>query len=425
MRAVIATALRLYLLAGLIATALSVGLAASFTDLFKVPAGEEATVRALVVLVGVALGLSIAFSPATAVLRGLQRFEHYNVVVTFGALLGAVLAVVVLLAGGGLLGLAIAGVASIAGTQVVTLVALRHAGAGDVYGYRGATRDAARRVIRFSGAIFAVQVAGRLSLKADEILIAAFMTVAAVTPYAIARKLRGMAQTLGEQFMAVLFPLAAELDATGDRERLRAAFLAGTRVSLALMVPVGLTLIVLADIVVAAWVGPGFPEATPVLRLLMVAALVDAALWPAGYILQGMGRNRLLALVGVGTAIANIVLSIALIPAFGLVGVALGTLIPATVDALFVVLPFSMRAFSVSPSVLLRECVAPVLVPAIPTAVLLVVVRPFLPANIILLGLACLPAVAVFAIGYLRFGSTYRERRVLADLAGRVRARAG
>jgi O-antigen/teichoic acid export membrane protein len=50
--------------------------------------------------------------------------------------------------------------------------------------------------------------------------------------------------------------------------------------------------------------------------------------WPANSILQGMARHQPLVTISVVTALANLLLSIALVTPSGLAGVALGTLIP-------------------------------------------------------------------------------------------------
>jgi len=59
--------------------------------------------------------------------------------------------------------------------------------------------------------------------------------------------------------------------------------------------------------------------------------------------LKGTGGHKLLAYTNSTAAVANILLSIALVRPLGLVGVALGTLIPVTASAAFVLYPAACR----------------------------------------------------------------------------------
>ena len=89
-----------------------------------------------------------------------------------------------------------------------------------------------RTVASFSSALFFVNAAERVNTKTDEFVIGGFLPVARIAPYSVARRLSELPQILTLQFINVLLPLASELDAEGDRQRLRALYVAATRLAL-------------------------------------------------------------------------------------------------------------------------------------------------------------------------------------------------
>ena len=74
----------------------------------------------------------------------------------------------------------------------------------------------------------------------------------------------------------------------------------------------------------------------------------------------------MLAFVNLGTGVVNLVLSIALIKPFGLVGVAVGTLIPIAFSSIFILYPAACRRVGVAarPSASRSRC-CPALWPAL------------------------------------------------------------
>jgi O-antigen/teichoic acid export membrane protein len=119
--------------------------------------------------------------------------------------------------------------------------------------------------------------------------------------------------------------------------------------------------------------------------------------------------------MALGNGVANLVLSILLLPRLGLMGVALGTLIPFLVESL-IVLAYTLRVLEVSVSELIQRVMLPALLPAVPTIMLeeLLVSRvepSSWPAVIVVSGVG----MGVYAAGYLSFGACDVERRLCRD----------
>jgi O-antigen/teichoic acid export membrane protein len=130
--------------------------------------------------------------------------------------------------------------------------------------------------------------------------------------------------------MAQIFvPMASQSEAKGDLERLRKVYIAGNRVCALLVLPITVILILLGKHVIRIWVGARYiPHSYPVLVVLIIPFTLMLMQGASGRVLFGIGKHQSLAKVTLLEGIANLILSIALVPPLGVVGDALGTAIP-------------------------------------------------------------------------------------------------
>jgi O-antigen/teichoic acid export membrane protein len=414
----VATALCLYSVLSLIVILLSAIIAPLFPDLFNVPPDERATATWLMLLMGSGIAISIPCTTATAVLRGLQRYDILNLITIIGTLLTAAATITILFLGGDVLAMVAISIAVMLVMQAPSIWFINRIAPELRFGWRGAKRSLARTVISFSSPLFVIDLATRLQTKTDEIVISAFLMVSAVTPYAIARRLSEVAQILTDQFMKVLLPLAAELHAENDWVRLRFLYIAGTRLTLAIFLPISCTVVILARPILTAWVGPEYGNYPHLVTILTFASLINTSQWPASSVLQSMARHQLLAVTSLGSGLANLALSIALLHPFGLTGVALGTLIPTAAECLGFVLPYAMRVIGVSAAEALKEIFIPALLPAIPVAILLYALQQVVePSSLLSIMVVAASGVLVYMLGYLSVGASQVERQIYRRLA--------
>src|SRR5437867_6447541 len=166
-RSLVATALCFYSVLGLVAIAAGSALAPFLPGRLNVPSGERASAVWLVLLVGLRIGIAIPCTTAMAVLRGLQRYDIASLINTVGAILSAAATVLVLLAGGGLLGLV--------GISIAVTLAMQACGVWFIhrimpelhFGWRGAKRRLLGTVISFGSPLFVTDVSGCLQTKTD------------------------------------------------------------------------------------------------------------------------------------------------------------------------------------------------------------------------------------------------------------------
>lgn len=415
-QSLVATALVLYSGLGLIAVALSVIVAPAFPILFNVPAEQRTTATWLVLLSGLGLGIALPCAMPQAVLRGLQRFDLVNLIGIVGMSLFTIATVAALSLGWGLLGIMAVNIPVTLIMQVPTIGLIHRVAPGLRLGWRGGSRRLVRTVTSFSSAMFVLDLSGQIQSKTDEIVVGAMLPVANVTPYSIARRLSEMPQILTDQFMKVLMPLASQLHAENDRGRLRMLYVTSTRLTLALFVPLACGLVILARPFLTAWVGAAYADYDYLVLILISASLIETSQWPAGSILQGIGRHRMLAVMALGSALGNLGLSLTLVRSLGLAGVALGTLIPTAIECLCFILPYVMRVNGISLRTVLTEVYLPALLPALPMSAVLYsfreIIRPDSLISIVVVGSV---GLLVYAIGYMSFGAGQAERQLGRD----------
>jgi O-antigen/teichoic acid export membrane protein len=175
--------------------------------------------------------------------------------------------------------------------------------------------------------------------------------------------------------------------------------------------------IILAKPFLTAWVGIAYAPYAGLVLVLVIASLFDTLMWPAVSILQGMARHRLLAVSAIISGLVNLAISIALVKPLGLIGVALGTLIPTSLECLLFVTPYSMRVIGINLRSALMEIYLPVIGPAIMMSVVLLGLRYLLePTTLIsILAIGSLGLLVYVSI-YLSIGASTQERTNFIEL---------
>ena len=416
-RALIASALWVYLALAMLTVVISVLLAPTLVHAFGVAPHLQATARLLVILTGINVALAIAATPPMSVLRGLQRYDLYNAIYIGASLMEAVTTTAALLMGWGVIGMSLAAIPVTIASGAASIIITRRVAPQLPLGGRGANMVALRQIASFSSSLFAIQVAGRLQSKTDEFVIAFLGMLNAVTPYAVARKLGGVTEIIAVQMLKAIMPLASELHAADQEKTLRRLYLAASRVALGIAVPVAVVLAIIGGHLLTLWVGPAYAEHAPLVAVLGLASLITASHWPAVEILQGMAKHRLVASAWLVMGAANVALSAILLPVFGLIGVALGTLIPTTVGCLFVVMPFANRMLGVSWRSALQEIWMPAGVPGVAAAgVLWLLQRGVESPSAMRVGVWILATMLVYAAGYLSMPGASAERQLIAEM---------
>ena len=303
--------------------------------LFRIQAASPAEVTWVLVITGTSVAMQFVFFTYSAVFTAVQRFDLSNVIGISTRILSAVATVICLNAGYGLVGLSLV----VAGTNLIDYlirwrVALRLLPDMKI-SLKLVNRESFREVMTFGTWNFVSASSGRLISYTDALVIAAFMPVAAVAPFAIAANLRSYFDEIFVRVGFVFFPAVTELDARGDQAGLRQVYLVSSKFMLLGSILLGSIGIFSARDFFRLWVGSsyaeptGYPSVATIFYLLLVGSMIAVPQRIGYQVLLGTRRVKLLALLFAAEGVCNLVISLALVRSYGLIGVALGTLIPA------------------------------------------------------------------------------------------------
>ncbi|MFN8525926.1 MAG: oligosaccharide flippase family protein [Chloroflexota bacterium] len=420
-RALFATVVGLYVVLGAVVFLIALALSQVFPFLFELEPSARMTAQWLVVLAGAGVAISLPASAPIGVLRGLQRFDLVNLVGVVGTLLTSAVTLLVLWLDGGVLAMVGATVALLALMQAPIFLIVRRAAPDLRLGWCAPDRALVPAIVSYSWPLFVGEVSWRLQSATDEIVIGASLPTSQVTPYALSRRLSDVPRQITNQFVKVLMPLTSELEASGDMTRVRAVYLAGTRLTLAIVLPMCASLVGLAGAALTLWVGAPYAGYAHLVVILTVAGCVGMSQWPAGAVLQGIARHRVPAYAALGSGLANLALTLILVQPYGLSGVALGTLVPTVIESWLVMLPYAVRTIGVRASDLIRQ----VLVPSFGALVPLLAVQYGMkwllePSTLVGFSAILSAGVAAYAVAYLAFGVCSLERRVALSVLGRL-----
>jgi O-antigen/teichoic acid export membrane protein len=257
-----------------------------------------------------------------------------------------------------------------------------------------------RELTGFGMALLLIDLANKLNYSTDALVIGAYMSTAAVAGWTIAQRPIDLVQRFSNELNQAVFPVVVDSATLGHDQRLRTIFLYGTQLSLAIVIGLAIALALMARPVIALWVGPEFGDSAPVVYVLALVVMMRLGGAAATTLLVGAGRHRLLAITTITAGAANLLLSVLLVRKLGLIGVALGTLIPLSVVSVLVIFPTACRRIGLSVRSAVAAAVAPALWPALPAMALALGVRA-------LTGNGLLPAASQAVIAVLSYGGIF------------------
>jgi O-antigen/teichoic acid export membrane protein len=203
-----------------------------------------------------------------------------------------------------------------------------------------------RGVLSFSIVAYLVTFTNIIMARTDQSVIGFTIGVAFVTVYQAGAKAAEMFNLFAVQLQDAISPAAARLRALGRHDALRQLLIHNTRMTTALVVPLGALCALYLEPLVRLLTGVRAVEPSTLhVGWALLAAGVSQMVTNgvSKRVLMMCGWERKLLWASLTEASANLGLSILLVPRFGVAGVAIGTLIPAVLVGWGWVLPLAAR----------------------------------------------------------------------------------
>lgn len=406
----------LYLFAGigvLGAFALVIFAQLFMTRVFNIPPGLVEMTRLLLYLLAAQLLVEFPSLIFSAVMDGLQRYDLQRAISIVYVILYAALLVTLLLNGYGLIALSITTLALVTVKALVLVVIVWRLLPG-LRLVRAFDMGLLRRVASFSGQLFIIRINSVIYNTMDKTIIGALLTTTQLTGYDIANKLRNISIAPLSFITSQVVPAAATLNGAGAQVRLQELFLKGTKYQMALIIPVIVTVLVLAERFIRVWLGSEYVYVANLARLFVVSVFIDAMIAVGQNMLFGIGRVKPLLFISFVTIAVNLSLSVFLTLKLGIAGVMWGTLAGLAICVGPYFWLFS-DSFKISWARIWHEALLPNYSVAIVMAVLLYGAEKLLvmPDNFWTLGMLALVGVGVYFLLFWTFSLSSDERKML------------
>jgi len=306
------------------------------TRFFQIPVEAQSAARLAVILSGTGIAISLYLGVFGGVLTALHRFDLSSAVTLTQTALRAGGAIFVLWRGYGFLGLAVSDLcvlvlAYLAQTyfcfRIYPQLRIR-------LQYPGL--EILRQFAGYSFWVFLLHIFAQVIYYTDNLVVGAVVSVAAVTFYSIGSSLIEYLRTIVASLTTTFLPLASRYQASGEFAELRKLLQLGTRVAIAVALPVQVALFFRGQTFINLWMGPQYGLTSGrVLQILLIAQLFTVANSTSMNVILGMAEHRRIAIWAGGEAVVNLILSILLARRIGIYGVAVGTVIPSLIAQVF------------------------------------------------------------------------------------------
>jgi O-antigen/teichoic acid export membrane protein len=269
-------------------------------------------------------------------------------------------------------------------------------------------------ILSFSGFAFMSSFAGLVLLRTDPIVVKLSLPLAAVASYGVALRICEALNGLLKQMTNLLAPAAARLAGKTEAPRLGLLFSDTTRLACGLGVLVSVPLFIFAPDVLELWVGTDVVEAATPLRLLALATLFSVPQLASSNVLAMTGHHRFTGWCALGSAGANLLLSVLLVGKWGMAGVAAATLLCVVIFDLALVSRRAADLLIGGVGPLLRRSLVPVLLPGSLYAGSLLALRELLgPSGTAQITLIVAASAVIYLSTFYRFGLLRRERQAI------------
>lgn len=235
----------------------------------------------------------------------------------------------------------------------------------------------ARRMLRPGFHFFVVSVSGVLMWGIDNLVISGVLGVAFVTAFAIASRLTSLLRGMISLPFSSAGPSVTVLHSQGREAQLMRLFAFSTKLALSAAILFSVELLFFGRSFIALWAGRTVVVGNATFIVLVAILAVNVLGQPAYAFLMATTRHRMFSRLSLLEGLANLALSYWWVHKWGVLGVALGTLVPHALISGVYLLTAGTRMNGFSLSQLWGKNLRSLTVPALVTVSFAVLLRNF------------------------------------------------
>ncbi|MGH2575695.1 MAG: oligosaccharide flippase family protein, partial [Ignavibacteria bacterium] len=254
--------------------------------------------------------------------------------------------------GFGLISLLLASLTSTIVSIIVTLFIVKRILPEIQISPKSFSKDRFKEMFKFGIQMQISRLATFTSEKYDEFLLGVFSILNNVTFFNLGNKVASYGKLIPAQLIIQIAPVAAELKAKEETEKLKQLFIDSTKYLNTAAIPIFIYLFTFADILIFAWIGNGYELSAQILRILVVGFLINFMLSvPGNSIIPNTGKPKYQMIEGLIYLSINVILSYILIKNYNVIGAAIGSTISTLIASLYILRTsndlFKTKAFQI------------------------------------------------------------------------------
>ena len=269
-----------------------------------------------------------------------------------------------------------------------------------------------RSSMKFSLSAYLVMFSNIVIFRTDQIIISAIAGVSFAGLYQIASRVAELFRQFATQFHESLSTKAAMLDADDDKQELSRLLTHSNKIISAIASLLFIPMYLLIEELLFLWLKIDDQQTILVAKILLISMYILVVFRSSMVqVLLMNNKHAQLMKIGLLEALSNVSLSIILVHYYGMIGAAIGTLIPNIVFALFYNIPVALQYSSTSIKSYLKSYLFPLLVSFVSTLYLGHILQEFIvPDSILKLFFSGLIVSIFFSVLYGLF-AFYKELR--------------
>jgi len=232
--------------------------------------------------------------------------------------------------------------------------------------------SAIKEIGSFSFYSYLLTIATLIIYRTDKMVLGVMIGMNAVAIYQIGTRISDIMEKFSSQFQNSLPAVAASLHKVGDKEKIKWILLRSSRLTVFIGTGIFVILFLQVRQILFLWLKVRDENAVMIAYIMMIS--VFFVIWfrsTSFKFLQMAGKHRILSFIMVAECIINIVLSIILVRKIGVLGVAVGTLIPNIIISLFIIFPLFTKFSDFTVFYYLKKVYFPAIFITIPSILIL------------------------------------------------------
>lgn len=281
--------------------------------------------------------ITSSFTIFSSVLIALQKMYVTSIAGIFINLLNFVLLFILLLNGYGLVGIMWAQLITVVLANLVNIIYVKTNIKELSFSARYFSKTPLKEMSIFGTQMQVSKLAGFASEKYDEFLLAYFSVLNNVTYFNVANRISRTGRMVPYQLIPQIAPVASELNAREETEKLKQLYSDTTKYLTLASVPVFIFIFIFAELIMTTWLGAGYEISAQILRILVLGQLINMTVSaPGNSIIPNLGFPKYQMYEGLIYLGINLILSFILIKFYGILGAAVGNVISILISSCYV-----------------------------------------------------------------------------------------